>query len=234
MKVDIGTSIPVKCVQLAILTGHPSDEIQGGHSFAWGKGMFTVESVSGDEAIIRRLASQEIQALDQTKVLNPSQFHELSMWENPGAELENPTNPQQTGAFMDPTQKDYAGGDTVPKSGVFPQELKSPRPGPREPKPVDDEVRTDTIRYSAINELNIDDPKTVYDELARISIKLHSIDWSNQAIAEMAEGDMEMGYVEYEDVIKDIIGEANRILGHMEESRQAFLRERGINPSDIK
>jgi hypothetical protein len=229
MKLDVGTSLPVKCVQLAVLTGCPSNEIQGGHSFAWGKGMFQVESVSGDEAIIRRLASHEIRGLDQTKVLNPSQFRELDMWQDPGPEHGNPLNPQQTGAFVDVTKKDFAGGDVIPKDKVFPKELKSPRPGPRTPTPVDDEVRNDHARYANM----LEKPRSMYERLAAISLNLHAIDWSNQAVVEMAGDDMEMGYVEFEEVLNDIISEAQQILGHMEASRQAFLRDRGINPKAV-
>jgi len=233
MNLDVGVSIPVKCVQLAILTGRPSDEIEGGHSFAWGKGMFQVESVNGDEAIIRRLASQEIKALDQTKVLNPSQFRELSMWENPGAEIENPTNPQQTGEMVDPTRRDYAGGDVVPKDGVFPEELKSRRPALREPPKVDDEVRDDSVRYAALDTK----PRTAYENLFDAYINLRGIDLTGMAMlitSEMSEGETQWGYVEYEEVLNGIINAAKQILVHMEKSREEFLREKGISPSDIE
>lgn len=228
MKLNVGDSIPVQCLQLAILTGHPSDEIQAGHSFAWGKGMFQVEAVNGEEATIRRLASQEIRALDQTKVLNPSQFHELDTWQNAGPQIDEPGRSQQTGTFLDPTDPQRKGGDVEPKNQVFPRELKSPRPALREPPVVDDDVRDPSVKLSSIH-----DPENMYETLVKISIDLHNVGWSNQVIDEMSnDADMGVGYAEYEEVLKMIIGEATQILSSMEEARQVFLRQRGINPSE--
>ena len=148
MNFDVGASIPIQSVQLCILTGRPVEQIQCGHSFRWGTGMFRIESLVADEAIIIRLGSREIQALDQLNTMNPNaDFHELDFWKNPGPQMEEPGRPTITGDFVDHTKKDERGRDTLEKTSVFPNNKPvsqgTPGPGLREPSMhVDDEVRT--------------------------------------------------------------------------------------------
>ena len=123
---EVGSAIPVKSVQLAILTGMPMDELKAGHEFRWGKGMLKLESIGPEDANIKRLA------FDQTNTMNPSQFHELDAWSDATPELENPLKNMKPNRFTDPANTDNAGRDTMPKNEIFPHELKSPRPGPKE------------------------------------------------------------------------------------------------------
>jgi len=143
MNLDVGVSIPIQSVQLAILTGRPAEEIQCGHSFRWGKGMFRVESIGGDESVIIRLGSKEIRALSEIDTMNPNaDFHELNFWKNPGPQLDEPGRPTINGEFVDHTKKDERGRDTLEKTSIFPKD-ETPRPALREPSQnVDTEVRT--------------------------------------------------------------------------------------------
>lgn len=95
---DIGDNCSCKCVQLAVLTGIPSEEIKVGHQFRWGKGTFRVDSVGKDEAQICRLAEHEIKSdggfsyvETPTQFEDKERFHELDFWENPNPTTEGPS-----------------------------------------------------------------------------------------------------------------------------------------------
>lgn len=157
---NIGANQSVKCIQIAVLTGIPAEEIKQGHVFPWGKGQFRVDSITGDDAQISRLASHEIKADEMSWKETPTQFedserfHELDFWESPNPLTEGPSggfppfNQPKTGPVSPPgLPADVKEPATmvVEKVDVLGPERKSPRPPARRLDPVGEPSPDDRI-----------------------------------------------------------------------------------------